>query len=337
MKFQKIVSEVKRLVDNSKGKDKLILTTRMTLFSEIIEKIPTHSRDIEKLPLRNLSYEATKQMIRTELPGLKESNLIHLAEVSKGVPNVILEFVRLIMNGKQPYEITNESAFAESVQEIFKQAIKDVARKTSIAAEKIDDFIKLIALISPVANDALGNAFIGEVIDLRKDKLELLITSLGDLGLLDHKNVISIKPDPYSDSILHDTIQKNKAFIEHIKDFIGAEKYLENILKNLAEAEIEDKEKEYFINSLITGYVRFISDPSTDPFRIKSIFELLEKIALKKIPVALYAIKEFTIIYENKEHSIHKARDTWKTKTTIEEIISPIKYYITWQPIHRIV
>lgn len=326
-----IVADVKRLVDNSKGKDKLILTTRMTLFSEIVEKIPTHSRDIEKLLLGNLFYDERKRMIQAELPGLKESNLIHLAEVSKGVPNVILEYVRLILNGKQPHEITNESAFAESVREIFSQAIEDIARKTSITAEKINDFIKLIALISPLESDDISKAFVAEVIDLRKDKLELLITSFGELGLMDYKNIITIKPDPYSDFILNDTIQKNKAFVEHIKDFKGSEKYLENILKNLAEAEIEDKEKEYFIDNLVTGYVRLISDPATDPFKIKSIFELVEKIALKKIPIALYAVKEFIIIYENKEHPIHKATDTWKTKTTIEEVAD-----IAYQILHNL-
>lgn len=55
-----VVKEVKRLVDNSLGKDKLLLTTRPTLFSDILYKLSSHSRDIQKLPLERLDYDENK-------------------------------------------------------------------------------------------------------------------------------------------------------------------------------------------------------------------------------------------------------------------------------------
>src|SRR6266496_580571 len=91
---------------------------RPTLFSEILYKIPSHNRDIEKLYLAKLSYDETKKMIKNELSSLNESNLIYLAEISKGVPNVILELVRLIRIGKHPKEISVEEGFNQSVKEI---------------------------------------------------------------------------------------------------------------------------------------------------------------------------------------------------------------------------
>jgi hypothetical protein len=71
------------------GKDKLILTTRPTLFSEILDILPSHGKSIEKLLLPKLPYEQTKEMFKKELPGLKNRQVLHLTDLSKGVPNVM--------------------------------------------------------------------------------------------------------------------------------------------------------------------------------------------------------------------------------------------------------
>ncbi len=315
-----IFKEVKRLIDNSLGKDKLIITTRPTLFSEIFEKLPSHGKNLEKLLLPKLTYDETKLMFQSELPGLKNRNLVYLSEISKGVPNVILEFIRLVKLGKQPSKISSEEAFNQSVKEIFSEAINDIEKKTQISKEKINDFLRLISLISPLKNDNKDKEFVEKFIDLRRDKLELLINELSSLNFLDTSQSLSIKPDPYSDSILTDTLEKNKTFIEHVKNHHGAENYLENILKNLSEAEIESAEKEYFIDSLIYGYVSMLQDVSTPNIKIKEVYEFVEKIVIGRPRYGIFVIKELIVFHTNIDHLIHKQSEKWSDKTYYNEI-----------------
>lgn len=315
-----IVSEVKRQIDNTHGKDKLVLTTRPTLFSEILSKLPSHSKEIGKLRLPKLPYDLTKEMFKSELSWLKDISIIHLATISKGVPNVILELIRVVRLGKQPNEISAEEAFNQSVKEIFSEAINDIEKKTQIPKEKIHDLLRLIALISPVNNNDTDKVFISEFIELRKDKLELMINELTALNLLDPGQTISIKPDPYSDSILAETITKNKTFIDLVRNYIGAEIYLENILKNLSEAEIADDEKEYFIDGLLYGYVSLLKDTSTPNKKIKNIYEFVAKITVSKPKYGVFVIREFIDFHNNIDHSIHTEIVGWSDKTYFQEI-----------------
>lgn len=315
-----IVSEAKRLIENTHGKDKLVLTTRPTLFSDILQKIPSHGRNIEKINLEKLPYDEAKKMIQAEIPNLKNNQVIYLAQVSKGVPNVILELIRLVRLGKQPQQISAEEAFWESVQEIFLEAIKEIESKTGIAKEKIMDFLRLISLISPVSNIEKDILFIAELLDIRSDKVELLINEFANLGLLENGTNISIKPDPYSDSILVETIRKNKAFVERVRNSNGAENYLENILKNLSEAEIEDDQKKQFIEDLVNGYVRILEDKTTEVKKIKSIFEFVEKIVPYKPWTAPFTIRQFLTIYNDTTHPIKSAFAPWSTQSYIKQL-----------------
>jgi hypothetical protein len=315
-----VVKEVKRLVDNSLGKDKLLLTTRPTLFSDILYKLSSHSRDIQKLQLERLDYDATKAMLTGELPHLQSKNIIHLAGISKGVPNVILELVRLVRNGKNPNELSGEESFQQSVHEIFAEVSKEIETKFGIDRSKFDDFVRLISLISPVQVSDANLQFIADFLELRVDKLEAHIGKLIELNLLVGNPSLAIKPDPYSDTILLETINKNKAFITHVQKTNGAEKFLENILKNLSEAEIDDSHKEAFIDELLSRYIKLVEDIDTPATTIKSIFEFVEKIVPKKAWAAIYVIEQFFSLNDNIEHPIHEFLGAWSDKTGIEEI-----------------
>ncbi|MCW3108919.1 MAG: hypothetical protein JWQ09_3425 [Segetibacter sp.] len=315
-----VVKEVKLLVDNSLGKDKLLLTTRPTLFSDIFYKLPSYSRDIQKLLLEPLDYDTTKTMLASELPHLQSKNVIHLATISKGVPNVILELVRMVRSGKHPNELSGEESFQQSVQEIFAEVSKEIEAKLGIDHSKFDDFVRLISLISPVQVSTENLQFIADFLGIRVDKLELLIGKLTELNLLAASPSLAIKPDPYSDTILLQTINKNKAFIEHIQKTSGAEKYLENILKNLSEAEIDDSHKEAFIDELLSRYIRLVEEKNTPATTIKSISEFVEKIVVKKSWAALYVIEQFFRLNDNPKHSIHEFASGWSTKSYIGEV-----------------
>jgi hypothetical protein len=322
-----IVSDVKRLIDNNNGKDKLLLTSRNTLFSEILGKLPSRNRNIDRKDLSKLTYEETKSLFLTELPWLMEKDIIRLAEVSKGIPNVILEFIRLIRSGKQPYEISSDDSFTNSVHEILAQAADDIERNTFISKEVTLDFLKLSSIISPVGNNQEDKAFISKVLNLRVDKLELLINELSVLGLL-HKYSLAIKPDPYSDTLLTQTIKKNKSFIDHVLDQENASKYFENILKNLAEAEIGEAEKSFFIDNLLYDHVETVKN-ETDLKKIKNIYEFVNKVFYLKPELAITSVKHFIEIYKDTSHAIHSSFDSWTSKKYVETITEEVDKILT--------
>ncbi len=315
-----VVNDVKQMIDNSGGRHKLLITARRSLFSVVMSKIPAYRNDIEVLELGRLGYDETKEMIINLLPYLDKKSVIYLANLSKGVPNVVLELARLIRMGKQPTEISSENFFSEGVRTIINEVTLDIHRSTNLPVEKVFDFLKLISVISPIPNNKESLEFIAKIMELRMDKLELLLNALEDSGIIDTHLSISIKPDPYSDAILAYTIQNNKGFVEHIRTQGGMEKYFENILKNLAEAEVSKKEANHFIQDLLVGYVKQIEDRSTSTNKIKAIFEFTESIVFSHPSIAKLVIRSFITIYTDSVHPIHTETSGWSTKTFAEEI-----------------
>ncbi|MEJ7823273.1 MAG: hypothetical protein WKF85_13190 [Chitinophagaceae bacterium] len=316
-------------MEKSKGKDKLIITTRPTLFSEIIRKLPTHNRDVQRIELEKLEYDDAKKMFISELPFLKNKQIVHLTNTSKGVPNVILEFVRLIRQGKQWTDISTENSFAESVHQIFHEASNDIEKSLHIPPDKTHEFLRLLSIISPVTNTETDQEFICKILDLRKDKLEILVNKLSDLGLVSSKRTISIKPDPYSDILLIEAITYNNKFIEHVIDQQGSEKYLENILKNLAEADVASNDKNSFITNLLVGYVSSINDITTEVKKLKNIFQFGETIFYYKPEISLLLIRGFLKIYKDPAHRMHTESAQWSQTSYAEEIKLSARNIIT--------
>lgn len=306
-----IVNDVKQLVDDSKGKHKLLITTRKSLFSTVISKIPAYRNNIQVLELTRLSYDETKEMVINLLPYLRQQDVITLSNLSKGVPNVILELARIVEQGKQPSQISAENFFTEGVRTIIREIAADIHRLTSLPVEKTFDLLRLIAIISPVPRNKESMTFIASLLEIRFDQVERLLNSLSDSGIMGTGGIIVIRPDPYSDAILADTIQNNKTFVEHIRVQPGMEKYFENILKNLAEAELPGDEIKLFIKDLLIGYVNQIEDKSIDYRKLKAIFEFAGSIYFSHPHIAIRSIRSFIKIYSD---------PGWSLKTDAAEI-----------------
>jgi hypothetical protein len=246
--------------------------------------------------------------------------VIHLAEISTGVPHVSLEMIRLVRNGKQPAELSADSTFTDTVKEVFGEAIDSIHKNTGIPTHHLFDCIKLIALVSPIPQNDDNLELIARITGLRADQVESIITSLQEVWLMDDKGIIAIKPDPYSDALVNAAVLENKAFIQHIKNFPGAEGFLENILKNLSEAAIDLTAKNNFIDKLLQDYVSVIADTGTKPADIKRVYAFVKRLGIKKIPIGLYVIRQFYLLYADKSNSVHSERDGWALKKYIEEI-----------------
>jgi hypothetical protein len=324
-----VINEVKRQVDNFGGRHKVLLTTRPSLFGSLMQSVSSLSKDIERLPLERLEYSETKEMFKSELHWLQSHNINYLADRSKGVPNLILEWIRLIKEGKHPQDITEEQSFNESISQIFREAEKDLQERFYISARTTNDFIRLISLIGPVTINDHNFKFLQSFLEIRSDELERIVGELEKLGLIEKRISISIKPDPYSDTILAQTINTNKEFINRVINYEGSDVFVENILQNLSESAITDTEKRIYIETLLNDYILSIQKPDTPSKKIKEIIELVSRIVVNKPRAGLLVVQLFTDILTDEGHRMHKKGDGWFSKTWAEdskEHISKILY-----------
>jgi len=324
-----MVSEVKRLIDNSGGKDKLMLTTRPALFGDILLKLPSLNKGIEKLAIEALPPAARKAMFEAELPLLEHRNIVFLTDTSRGIPTVMLELIRLIKKGKNPREISEEADFSQSVKQILNEIINEIETKHQIPKIKTHEFIKVITLLAPLPNDTNSLTYLSNILDLRADHIQLLINEFYAFGLFVSKNILSIAPDTYSDTILADTIKNNKLYIDRIIASIDIELYFENALMNLSEAAISNPDKTLFIDELLGKYLTLISDPETSNKKILHIFEFVEKITYFKPQMSVKAIQLYLLLCKDVSHPLHLEAYSWNGKkyiSQIDEIIKKIFY-----------
>jgi hypothetical protein len=299
-----VIPVAKQLIESSGKKHKLLLTTRKTLLYDINKQLRSFSKDIVKIELERLSYAETKAMIEKELPHIEEPNKIHLTDTSKGVPNVILELVRMIRQGKHPETLRGESSFLESVKEITLELADEIEREKGISKETTLDLLQVVALISPIDVKSDYKDIIGQILKVRPDKVGAILDKLHSNGILSTEPAIAIKPDPYSDAILIDAITSSKDFVQTIIGTPGFDRYWDNILKNLAEAEMVEGGKQGLADNIIKEYIDqlFTSD---NPEKILSIFKTVASIVPFKPQTAFSAIKAYINYSQNQQHPVH--------------------------------
>ncbi|GAA4456878.1 hypothetical protein GCM10023092_22820 [Rurimicrobium arvi] len=288
-----IVDDVKRQIEATKGRVKLLLTTRNTLFNQTLGRMSSHNSDVKKHELKALAPDVALKMLQTELPHIEHRNLLALRDISRGVPNVILELIGAVRNGQSINTISTNNFFATNVMNIVMEAANSIFRESGIAQGKTIDLLQVLSIISPVNNDGNNIAFIAAMMEVAEEKVETIINRLSDAELIEKTNTISIKPDPYSDVILAEACKSSMRLIKRVKDQQGAEKYVENIVKNLAEAEIPSNEKDLFTQQMLKEYFAIVSDPTTPPRRLTAALEFARNLSYSKPKSAVIVVTEW--------------------------------------------
>lgn len=315
-----ILNDVRPQVEATNGRVKLLLTTRNTLFNQTLGRMSSHNSDIPKRELSALGPEMTLQMLQAELPHIQHRNIIALRDISRGVPNVILELVAAVRNGENINAISSHNFFANAVLNIVREAANGIFHDTGIPHEKTIDVLQLLSIISPVSNETADIAFIAAMINLPQEKVETVISHLSEAGLVEKTRTLSIKPDPYSDVILAEACKNSMRLIERIKGQQGAERYVENIIKNLAEAEIPSGEKELFTQQMLRDYFEIITDLDTAPQRKKRAIELARDLSYTKPAMAVIAVNKWIELLATADSAIHAEKDGYTQKSLVEAI-----------------
>ena len=318
-----IFEDIKRQVEGTNGKSKLLITTRNTLFNQTIRRVSSHNRDIDKIELKQLTPEDTLRMLEAELPFIDKRNLIALRNISKGVPNVLIELIRAIKNGKQPIAISRDNFFTEVVLSIVNEAATDTETNTGINRKLTFELLQLLSVLSPLNNQKEEIDFIAATINCLTYDVQILINELHKIGIIEKYGKLSIKPDPYSDVILLDAFRKMPDFIKRVYNQDGVNKYIENIIKNLSEAELPNSEIHSFTQRMLHDYFDIISDGTTNGNKIKSAFELANDICIAKPEIAVVAIHNWIALLNNKSHPIH-IQDVIYTNKSFVSVINDI-------------
>lgn len=315
-----LLDDIKRQTEGTGGRVKLLITTRNTLFNQTLKRISSYNRDIEKIELKRLTPSETLTMLEAELPFVSKRNLIALRDISKGVPNVVVELIRTIKSGKNPNAIAKDNFFTLTISDIIDQAASDVYTTLGIASKTTIEFLQTLSILSPLSNDEAQINFVSNIIGLSNYDTQNLINELASIGLLETTGRIAIRPDPYSDVILTNAFQKVPNLITRICKEEGSSEYVENIIKNLAEAELEGFDKNLFTQQMLYNYFEVISNDTESGSKIKSAVQLASDICIAKPDIAVLVIRKWIGLLGNKSHPIYSQREVYVNKSYVETI-----------------
>lgn len=272
---------------------KLILTLRKAVYSDTIKTISSHRRLFETLELDRLSYEETQALFKSQLPGLKDFEIKRLSEESRGVPIVILGLCQVTLKGMYKSELSEEANFVQFVKEIKEQVIADIHKKYYIDKEKVNKTIQLISFFSPIKNTPEEITELARLNSIDVEETNLIIDYLDEYGFINKYNEISIKPDPYSDTILLDSAQRLKYLLH--KDLGG---FIDRLIRNLVEVE-QSQRLDLSIDNLLSEFISSFKNKPTDTHNdiklLESNLDTLKSFTYKKPPVCFMAISHLII------------------------------------------
>lgn len=267
---------------------KVILTLRKAVYSETIKTVSSHRRSFETHELGRLSYEETQQLFKSQLPGLRDFEIKKLSEESRGVPIVILGLCQVTLNGKYESGLSEEANFIQFVKEIKEQVISDIHKKYYIDKEKINKTIQLISYFSPIKNIPEEICELARLNSIDIEETNLIIDYLNEYGFISRHHEISIKPDPYSDTILLGSAQRLKYLLQ--KDLRG---FIDRLIRNLVQVE-QSQRLDLSIDNLLFEFISSFKNKSTETYNdikiLESNLDTLKSFTYKKPQICFIAI-----------------------------------------------
>jgi hypothetical protein len=288
-KYPKILNDVVNIANRHKNV-KILMTIRRALYDDTIAEIARHNRNSTSHKIERLSYEETKELFKSQLPWLKDFELIRLAEHSKGIPIVVLGLCQVTINGKYKTELSEEENFRLFVHELKKQVINDIHGKYLIDKGKINKTIELLSFFSPIKNIDEEIAVISRLNGIEVEETNLILDHLEEHEFIFRGVEIVIKPDPYSDTILLDSSIRIKYLLQ--KDI---HPFLDRLIRNLIEVE-QSERLDLNVNSLLSEFITSFKNKSTETseeiYSLVSNLETLKSFAYKKPRICFLALKD---------------------------------------------
>lgn len=308
---------------------KIILTSRKSVYYELVKSISTHLRYFDVLELDRLSYTETKELFKSQLKGLPELEIKRLSESSRGVPIVILGLCMNALEGKHRVELSEEENFSQFVRENKEQVIFDVHQKYYVDKVKVDKVIQSICFFSPIKNSQEEIIELAKITSIDFEEISLILDYLFESTFVSKNHEISIKPDPYSDAILLEALPRIKYLLQ--KDLrIFLDRFLRNLVK------VENSQRfNLNIESLLSDFISsFKNKPTESIEHIRKLdinLNTLKSFAYKKPKFCFEAIKhlidsklEDEVFWENKSDSGWSAYSLKTIHNSIQDILSVI-------------
>lgn len=299
---------------------KLILTVRKAVYSDTIKNVSSHRRIIETLELSRLSYEETRALFRSQLAGWKDVEILKLSEESRGVPVVILGLCQVSLNGQYKSDLSEEANFVQFVKELKEQVISDIHHKYYVSEENVNKTIQLISFFSPVNNNPNEIEEISKLNGIDVEETNLILDYLFESDFINRHHEISIKPDPYSDTILLDSVQRIKYLLQKDLNI-----FIDRLIRNLVEVE-QSKRLDLSIDNLLYEFVTsFKNKPTVSNEDIKvleSNLDTLRSFTYKKPQICFIAIKHLIL-------SKLESGDFWKKEEPL------VLYHNSFKDVHE--
>ncbi len=295
---------------------KVILTLRKAVYSETVKVVSSHRRLFETLELVRLSYQETQALFKSQLPGLKDFEIKRLSEQSKGIPIVILGLCMVTLKGKYISELSEEANFVQFVKEIKEQVISDIHKKYYIDTEKVNKTIQLISFFSPIKNTPEEISVLARLNSMDVEETNLIIDYLHEYEFINKHREISIKPDPYSDTILLDSAQRLKYLLQ--KDLGN---FIDRLIRNLVGVE-QSQRLDLSIDNLLSEFVSSFKNKATESHDdlklLESNLDTIKSFTYKKPQFGFMAVNNLIASQFN-------SKDFWKEDDEKNIYYNPFK------------
>ncbi|MCZ4695138.1 hypothetical protein DWB61_08685 [Ancylomarina euxinus] len=303
---------------------KLILTIRKASFQDTLHKLSTHNQSFEEIKLKQLPPKETKSLFRDTIRA-HESQILRYAELSKGIPIVILALCQNIVNGKNNSILSEEEFFSQFVLGIKRDVINDIHGKSYLEEEKINKTIELISFFSPILNIEEEINRIAELNEISLDDTIQIIDHLNDIEFIRKTNEISITPDPYSDAIFTNSANRLTTILKQ-----DITPFTERFIRNLVEVENSSKLK-CNVSEVLNKFITSFNEPDSDINTLNRKLETLRAFAYKKPKECYLALKYIINSHKSdesfwltKEDNLWNSYSLKKTHELIVEILSVI-------------
>jgi hypothetical protein len=268
---------------------KLIITIRKPVYNDTLKVVATHNRVMETIEIERLNYAETLALFRNQLPMEKDIEIRRLADQSKGIPIVILGLCQVVLNGKYKTELSEEFNFIQFVREIKAQVISDIHKKHLISEENIHKTIELISFFSPIKNTPGEISELAKLNNIDSDETSLIIDYLDQYDFINKQSEISIKPDPYSDTILLDAAPRIKYLLQ--KDI---KIFLDRLIRNIVGVE-QSQRLDISIDNLLFEFISSFKSKNIDSNEgirtLENNLDTLKSFTYKKPQLCFLAIK----------------------------------------------
>lgn len=288
----------------TENKVKFLFTVRNYLFDKALGKVTAQNKTqhVLSINLEGLSKKETVNFLQEELKIRTDQRIYEFAEMTRGVPIMIIALLKIIDEGRSFADIKRDNFLKEHLANYFNQLANILKEENEVKKRDFNKVLNLIALIEPIAieNTELIQQ-IAKTESISEEEVEVILKSLKTHHVVTGKYNLAIKPDMYSDLLLEEAANNTVWIKTKLREYAL---YTGNIIQNLGYATYSESSDNLLIENLLSEYIKRIETCTTSN-ELSNILKTAYVIATVKPLQAMNAVNDVIGIFTNQSHPLY--------------------------------